>query len=254
MKRTTILITLLALLVGVLAVPSVAEDIFIQDSAGVVQSDGGKHCDGHAELDGLGLKINKGEIRTITVKDQNDVEHEIQVTNAGAVVSITLLTPGFELVSASICLKGGPGDPTVNTSAPAGADGVVTLTHTVDGKQHDISYSLVYSIVVREQPSNGAWCSPGYWRQPHHLGSWELTGYQTTDLFSAKLGYTPPRTNQGVRQGAPTNPTLLQVLQSPQWYGGDAFNAVGDLLSRAHPDVNFRGTRVEDSCPLGRAE
>jgi len=40
------------------------------------------------------------------------------------------------------------------------------------------------------------------------------------------------------------------VLQSPQYYGGDAFNAVGDLLSAAHPDVNFNGERIEDSCPL----
>jgi hypothetical protein len=53
-----------------------------------------------------------------------------------------------------------------------------------------------------------------------------------------------------VRDDAPTDPTLWQVLQAPQWYGGDAFNAVGDLLSGAHPDVNFGGERVEDSCPL----
>lgn len=50
--------------------------------------------------------------------------------------------------------------------------------------------------------------------------------------------------------GATTNPTLWEVLQAPQWYDGDAFNAVGDLLSAAHPDVNFTGERVEDSCPL----
>jgi hypothetical protein len=31
---------------------------------------------------------------------------------------------------------------------------------------------------------------------------------------------------------------------------GEAFNAVDDLLSDAHSDVNFDGTRMEDSCPL----
>jgi hypothetical protein len=94
------------------------------------------------------------------------------------------------------------------------------------------------------------WCSPGYWRQPHHLSSWEATGYSPDDLFYDEIGYYPPLSKQGTRQGATTNPTLWEVLQKPQWYGGDAFNAVGDLLSEAHPDVNFHGTRVEDSCPL----
>ena len=94
------------------------------------------------------------------------------------------------------------------------------------------------------------WRSPGFWRQSHHLASWDATGYSPDDMFYGALGYYPPRTNQGVRQSATTNPTLWQVLQSPQWYGGEAFNAVGDLLSDAHPDVNFDGTRMKDSCPL----
>lgn len=94
------------------------------------------------------------------------------------------------------------------------------------------------------------WCSPGYWRQDQHLDSWAATGYSTTDLFQAKLGYYPKLSKLGAGAGATSNPTLLQVLRSPQYYGGDAFNAVGDLLSRAHPDVNFTGERVENSCPL----
>jgi hypothetical protein len=94
------------------------------------------------------------------------------------------------------------------------------------------------------------WCSPGYWRQVHHLDSWEATEYSPEDNFYLAIGYYPDRTRQGVRDSAPTDPTLWQVLQAPQWYGGDAFNAVGDLLSTAHPDVNFEGERAEDSCPL----
>lgn len=102
--------------------------------------------------------------------------------------------------------------------------------------------------VVEEE---GQWCSPGYWRQPHHLASWAATGISPDELYSAYFGAVT-RSNQGVRQNATTDPTLWQVLQSPQWYGGDAFNKVGELLSDAHPDVNFTGERVEDSCPLGR--
>jgi hypothetical protein len=99
-------------------------------------------------------------------------------------------------------------------------------------------------------PPGAEWCSPGYWRQAHHLDSWEATGYSPDDLFSVEIGYTPVRTRQGERERAESDPTLWQVLQAPQWYGGDAFNAVGDLLSQAHPEVNFGGERVEDSCPL----
>lgn len=52
------------------------------------------------------------------------------------------------------------------------------------------------------------------------------------------------------------NPTLAQVLASPQTYGGGAFNNVGDLLSAAHPGVDFEigDDRVEDSCPLSADE
>jgi hypothetical protein len=94
------------------------------------------------------------------------------------------------------------------------------------------------------------WCSPGYWRQTQHLDSWAATGYEPEDDFAESVGYTPPLSKKGKADGAESNPTLWQVLQAPQYYGGDAFNAVGDLLSGAHPDVNFLGTRVSDSCPL----
>ena len=96
----------------------------------------------------------------------------------------------------------------------------------------------------------GQWCSPGYWRQDQHLWAWEATGYSPDELFYDVFGYYPPLSKLGQGAGATTNPTLWEVLQSPQYYGGDAFNVVGDLLSEAHPDVNFTGERVEDSCPL----
>jgi hypothetical protein len=94
------------------------------------------------------------------------------------------------------------------------------------------------------------WCSPGYWRQEHHYDSWALTGYTKETLFRDVLGFYPTRSRKGVTDGATTNPTLWQVLQSPQWYGGDAFNLVGDELSEAHPDVAFTGERADGTCPL----
>lgn len=112
-------------------------------------------------------------------------------------------------------------------------------------------YDQVIACKVRDVPeTEEAWCSPGYWRQEHHLDSWEATGFVPEDLFFDAVGYYPTLSKSGVRNEATTDPTLWQVLQSPQWYGGAAFNAVGDLLSEAHPEVNFLGERIEDSCPL----
>lgn len=89
------------------------------------------------------------------------------------------------------------------------------------------------------EKDGGQWCSPGYWRQPHHLDSWEATGISPDEFY-----------NDHFDPDLAGNPTLWQVLQSPQTYGGAAFNNVGDLLSEAHPDVDFDGERVENSCPL----
>jgi hypothetical protein len=116
-------------------------------------------------------------------------------------------------------------------------------------QNRDISHvTLCWNL--EQQEINDEWCSPGYWRQSHHVDSWAATGYSPTDLFDERIGYAVTLSKKGIADNAPTYPTLWEVLQSPQWYGGDAFNAVGDLLSKSHPDVNFNGLRIEDSCPL----
>jgi hypothetical protein len=51
------------------------------------------------------------------------------------------------------------------------------------------------------------------------------------------------------KPGYPTDPTLQQVLDNPSAYGGEAGNFVADILSAAHPLVNYTGSR-SDSCPL----
>jgi uncharacterized repeat protein (TIGR01451 family) len=95
------------------------------------------------------------------------------------------------------------------------------------------------------------WCSPGYWRN-HPDAADEAAaagGFSMDDTYSSIFGSAPPLKPQGVRADAPTDPTLREVLDNPQWYGGDAFNIVADLLSELHPDVSFTGERVEN-CPL----
>jgi hypothetical protein len=117
-----------------------------------------------------------------------------------------------------------------------------------------------------EEEPTSQWCSPGYWRQEQHLGSWAETEFADPVVglraITQEDFYLNPIFALGslslsnkVRDGANQDPSLWQVLQSPQWYGGEAFNNVGDLLSAAHPGVNFvNGERVENSCPLGRNE
>lgn len=84
------------------------------------------------------------------------------------------------------------------------------------------------------------WCSPGYWR--NHLDSWTEQDVKYSVIGSVTLS------KLGVRRAMTTDPTLLQVLQGPQYYGGAAYNAVADYLSGIH--VDFDGTRVPGSCPL----
>jgi hypothetical protein len=141
----------------------------------------------------------------------------------------------------SFCVKGGSLE---NSGNQTGTYYEVDFLNNA-GNNPDISHVVIYAFL-----DFGQWCSPGYWRQPQHLDSWEATGINPDDLFSDIFFYTPSRSKLGVTNGATPTPTLWDVLQAPQYYGGDAFNKVGDLLSSAHPDVNFLGTRVEDSCPL----
>ena len=87
----------------------------------------------------------------------------------------------------------------------------------------------------------GNWCSPGFWR--NNPGAVAETGVDMTQSYNAL--FNPDLAG---------NPTLQQVLDNPQTYGGAAFNNVADLLSAAHPGVDFQGDRVEDSCPLSADE
>jgi hypothetical protein len=105
-------------------------------------------------------------------------------------------------------------------------------------------------FVIVEEPREPQWCSPGYWR--NHLDEAAVAaaagGFSLSDTYSSHFGAAPARTPLGVREGVSTDPTLLQVLARPQWYNSGAFNNVGDLLSAAHPDVDFTGER--GTCPL----
>ena len=113
------------------------------------------------------------------------------------------------------------------------------------GGSADLSNLTLCSNPLANPVSN--WCSPGYWR--NHPEAWVATGIDpTTALYTS---YFDANTLSG-KAPAGANPTLAEVLKSPQTFGGPAFNNVGDLLSEAHPDVTWTwgDDRSEDSCPL----
>ncbi len=95
---------------------------------------------------------------------------------------------------------------------------------------------------------DGQWCSPGYWR--NHLGSWP-EGFSPDDTYQSKFEECPLKREAKGTTIEVCGATLRDILANPDLYNvNDQFNKVGDLLSEAHLDVDFSGTRVEDSCPL----
>lgn len=137
----------------------------------------------------------------------------------------------------AVIVKGGPAANIYEYEPQANGDSGLAAPQVASGNPAGLS-NLTFCWNPEEELSE--WCSPGYWRQRHHLNSWRPTGYTPSDsyntIFSTALA---------------GDPTLWDVLQSPKLYArGGHFEAVGDLLSDAHPDVNFTGTRTPDSCPL----
>lgn len=139
----------------------------------------------------------------------------------------------------------GPANPSRRRLAGAalGAGAVFTLSsRPVWANQCSISGMMSGNLSQPQVSCTG--CSPGYWKQPQHLGSWAATGFSTSDTFNAVFGGT-----QYVRRdGSPY--TLLEVLQTLNGNGDPistnlGFHAVAALLNAAHPDVNFGYTPGE---------
>ena len=86
------------------------------------------------------------------------------------------------------------------------------------------------------------WCSPGFWKNHEELWPQYLnTLYSSIGSFRAPLGNKAPTSGPG------SNPTLQQVVENPQIYGGPATNSVADYLSN-----KFFGTPIGsgvESCP-----
>lgn len=143
------------------------------------------------------------------------------------------------------------------TGAALGVSAVFTLaSRPVWASQCSISGMISGNLSA---PSGAACtgCSPGYWKQKHHLASWGPTGFtpiskpgNPAETFNEVFGVT----QYVKRNGAPY--TLLEVLQKLNGNGDPistnlGFHAVSALLNAAHPAVNFGYTSGE--LKIGRA-
>jgi len=86
------------------------------------------------------------------------------------------------------------------------------------------------------------WCSPGFWK---NNGRDLWTAYHNV-LYSTLVG-AAPLGKKAPTSGAGSNPTLLQVIDNPNIYGGEATNSVADFISNKAFGTPI-GSGVE-SCP-----
>jgi cysteine-rich repeat protein len=151
---------------------------------------------------------------------------------------------------------------------PICGDGILDPGEECDDGNNEDGDGCSADCELEEEPGGGEGCTPGYWKQPHHFGSWVC--YATSDLFDDVFGVD-----------APGDKTLLETL----WTGGGKEHALGRhavaaLLNASNPDVSFMYTTAEViaivqeayatgeynaakdmlaeqnemGCPLGRAE
>lgn len=124
-----------------------------------------------------------------------------------------------------------------------------TYTGTAKGK-----VQLVVSHGCQPFEEEGAWCSPGYWRNAQDA-AWALTGYNKTDAFNTTVvpGFYDT--------ASAANPTIIQVLTTPGAntfgaasapYGLNAFNATGAFLTDNIPGFFFDPSLIGDetACPI----
>ncbi len=84
-------------------------------------------------------------------------------------------------------------------------------------------------------PGGGEGCTPGYWKQDHHLDSWDATGFDPDDLYETVFGVD-----------AGESWTLLGALEAKG--GGEnalARHATAALLNASNPDVSYEYTADE---------
>lgn len=126
---------------------------------------------------------------------------------------------------------------------------IATYDGTVKG-----NVQLTVSHGCQPYDKQGAWCSPGYWRNASDA-AWALTGYAKADLFNNTV--VPNFYNTA----SAANPSLITVLTTPGAntfggpsapYGLNAFNATAAFLTAQIPGYTFDPSLIgnETACPI----
>jgi hypothetical protein len=129
------------------------------------------------------------------------------------------------------------------------------VTATYDGKTKNAQ--LVISHGCRPFDSEGAWCSPGFWKNARD-GAWALVGKSASDPFDGFVyDYWFGNSLPGI--------TLGTVLNNPPTYSGppvpgtsgyelNAYNATGAALTNLIPGFQFDWDVMmaggSDACPI----
>lgn len=126
-----------------------------------------------------------------------------------------------------------------NDSAPCEEEFILQNTATLEESSSRMQRVAMRYAYLRSGPcDDGEGCTPGYWKQSQHLGSWEPTGYAPADTLDPAFGYSE-------YYGYGTD-SLLDALGF-RGGGGDAgaarilFRAAtAALLNATHPDVDYQ--------------
>jgi hypothetical protein len=130
------------------------------------------------------------------------------------------------------------------------------VTGTYDGNAKNSQ--LVISHGCRPFTEEGAWCSPGFWKNAK-IEAWNLTGFGPNDAFNTNV--------YDFWYGATfaADPTLKNVLDNPPTYSGppnagtsgyqlNAFNATGAMLTDNIPGFDFDFDVMQggssEACPI----
>jgi hypothetical protein len=224
MKKLSWLIVLALLLVSVTAVlaDEAAEDVLVASAPADDQKTCPDGIDGWTKIDDtpegvFSYPLFYGGVQRGTATT-NDPEKGL--------VSVSL-APGWKV---DLCVKGG--ETVVFAYGLSSSENSGTPVLGGSGQPADISH---FSYRLIPPTVTGEWCSPGFWK--NNYGAWEPTGYTPTS------------------DDPVTGKTFGYILANPKTYAktGD-FERIADILSTAHPDVDFSGDRVADSCPLSADE
>ncbi len=113
---------------------------------------------------------------------------------------------------------------------------------------------LVVSHGCQPFSTDGAWCSPGYWKNAR-AAAWTLIGVDKTDLFNDVV------VPDFYATASAADPSLITVLTTPGAntfgsadapFGLNAFNATGAALTQMIPGFVFDPTLIgaENACPI----